>query len=164
MEKAQDLFSDATEKHIVELRSLMERTFSLRDEKFNSIQLQFRERDVRSERESKDNKVAVDAALSAQKEAAFAQNQSNAVAISKSEASFTKQIDQISEMSSAARRGLDGKIDDVKERLRAIDATLAAIVAGSSGKSAGMEKMWGWVTSGIVIIIAVVGFFLAHSA
>ena len=40
------------------------------DEKFGSVAQQFIERDTRSEREARDNKVAVDAAFAAQKEAA----------------------------------------------------------------------------------------------
>lgn len=85
-------------------------------EKFDSIQTQFRERDVRSERESKDNKVAVDAALSAQKEASAAQNDSNITAIAKSEAGFTKQIDQISVLIANGSKSLDDKINELKER------------------------------------------------
>jgi len=40
------------------------------EERFSSVALQFEERDKRGERESRDNKVAVDAAFAAQKEAA----------------------------------------------------------------------------------------------
>jgi len=57
----------------------------LHSEKFNSIQTQFKERDIRSEREARDNKVAVDAAFAAQKEAAAKQDEANQKAIDKSE-------------------------------------------------------------------------------
>ena len=40
------------------------------EEKFDSVSIQFKERDTRQEREARDNKVAVDAAFAAQKEAA----------------------------------------------------------------------------------------------
>ena len=65
------------------------------EEKFNSVQTQFRERDTRTEQTSKDSKVAVDAALQAAKEAVGEQNKSSALAIAKSEAATTKQIDSI---------------------------------------------------------------------
>lgn len=64
-------------------------------EKLNRIQTQFRERDVRTERSSKDSEVAVDAALQAAKEAVGEQNKSSALAIAKSEAATTKEIDQL---------------------------------------------------------------------
>jgi hypothetical protein len=51
------------QKEILHLRELS-------DEKFESVAIQFKERDTRQERESRDNKVAVDAAFAAQKEAA----------------------------------------------------------------------------------------------
>lgn len=46
------------------------------NEKFNAVDLQFKERDTRQERESRDTKVAVDVALTAQKEALLKQGDS----------------------------------------------------------------------------------------
>ena len=93
----------------------------LHDEKFASIQNQFTERDTRTEQTSRDSKVAVDAALQAAKEAVGEQNKSNALAIAKSEAAFTKQIDQISTLIQTTVKGVDDKIDDIKTRLTLIE-------------------------------------------
>ncbi len=70
------------------------------EEKFRSIQLQFRERDVREERSSKDSKLAVDAALQAAEKA-----------VAKSEQSTMKQIE-----------ATDARVDDVRVRLTTVEA------------------------------------------
>jgi hypothetical protein len=116
MDKAITLLQDIADKLPLQIDGKVRNLERFHEEKFESVQTQFRERDVRSERESKDNKVAVDAALQAAKEAVTEQNKSNAVAQSKSEASFTKQIDQISTFITSAVKGLDDKINDLKER------------------------------------------------
>src|ERR1700738_2861976 len=94
------------QKAVGSLKDVLQETFKIHDEKFQStqqlaaekfagIQKQFDERDVRTEQSATATKIAVDAALQAQKEAAGAQNESNAAAIAKSEAATTKQIDGI---------------------------------------------------------------------
>lgn len=104
----------------------------LHEEKFTSIQIQFRERDTRTEQSSKDSKVAVDAALQAAKEAVGEQNKSSALAISKSEAATTKQIDALNTVMSTMEKGLDDKIDDLRNR-----------ITGMEGNSKGRFDAWG---------------------
>jgi len=87
------------------------------DEKFRSIEVQFVERDRRTEQLSLADKTAIAAALQAQKEAAGATNESNAAAISKSESAFTKQIDQIYTLVASTTKSTDDKINDLKSRL-----------------------------------------------
>jgi hypothetical protein len=111
-------------------------------EQLKTVALQFKERDTRSERESRDNKVAVDAAFAAQKEAASEQNKSNTLAISKSEASTSETINKLSEAGVASTKALSDKIDDVKTRITAteqqiqnlpnrdaLDARISAVIA-----------------------------------
>jgi hypothetical protein len=85
-------------------------------ERFHSVQTQFEERDVRAEREARDNTIKVDAAFAAQKEIAAKQDESNARAIEKSEKGTEKIMD-----------GIGGKIDDLKERLGTFESRLVAI-------------------------------------
>ena len=87
------------------------------DEKFASIQLQFIERDVRSKAAEIAAQVAVGAALQAQKEAAAAQNDANAAAITKSELSVVKQIDGIQALIGSNTKALDEKIQSINSRL-----------------------------------------------
>jgi O6-methylguanine-DNA--protein-cysteine methyltransferase len=120
-----------TQKEVAHLKSLM-------DERFQSVQTQFAERDTRQERESRDNKIAVDAAFAAQKEIAAKQDESNAKAIEKSEKATEKIIDAQS-----------GKIDDLKERLTAVEA----IKRGGQQAYAGIYAALGVAT-------AIIGIFL----
>lgn len=98
---------------------------ALTDERFASIATQFLERDTRSERESRDNKVAVDAAFAAQKEAAAKQDESNAKAIDKSEAATTETINKLGELFTSSNKALSDKIDDLKARVQAIESHTA---------------------------------------
>ena len=85
--------------------------------KFESIQVQFKERDVRVDQSSISAKVAVDAALQAAKEAVEKQNTNFAQTIGKSDASTTKQIDQMNVLIDKIATGLNDKITDIKDRL-----------------------------------------------
>ena len=91
------------------------------EEKFKSVQTQFSERDTRTEQAAAAVKIAIDAALSAQKEAVLEQNKSSALAIAKSETATTKQIDQIGITIQNTTSNLNDKIDDVKSRMNVID-------------------------------------------
>lgn len=91
--------------------------FEVQAEKFSSVDRQFTERDVRTEQTSRDSKVAVDAALQAAKEAVGEQNKSSALAIAKSDAATTKQIDQLGTLIQSTIAGINAQIGDLKERL-----------------------------------------------
>lgn len=114
------------------------------EEKFASIQVQFTERDTRTEQTSRDSKVAVDAALQAAKEAVGEQNKSSALAIAKSEASTTKQIDQQAILLSTATKALDDKITDLKDRM-----------TSTEGRSKGLDAGWGYLVGGVGVLIAI---------
>lgn len=89
----------------------------LHDEKFAAIQQQFFERDTRSDQEKKASKEALDAALLAQKESVAQQNDANTTAATKSETSFTKQIDQIGTLIATLEKSLTDRITELKERI-----------------------------------------------
>jgi hypothetical protein len=109
------------DRQITYLREFMvariDSTQVARDERFHSIDLQFRERDIRTDLSSRDSKVAVDAALQAAKEAVGEQNKSSALAIAKSETSTTKQIDQLQNLIQSNNDTTNDKINDIKARL-----------------------------------------------
>lgn len=93
----------------------------LHQEKFNSIGVQFAERDTRTEQTAAGVKIAVDAALQAAKEAVAEQNRSFALATGKSETAMTKQMDALGLAIQTANKGLDDKISDLKDRLTRIE-------------------------------------------
>ena len=129
---------------------------SVLDERFNSVAIQFKERDTRQEREAKDNKVAVDAAFAAQKEAAAEQNKSNTLAISKSEAATTETINKLAELFRSTTDGLSGKIDDLKDRVATGEKRNGSFDATYTGKQLGVAQMWGYAVGLIGIITSII--------
>ena len=94
----------------------------LHDEKFRSVDQRFTERDIRSEREARDNKVAVDAAFAAQKEAAAKQDEANAKAIDKSEKATAETIKTNQELSRSVTDGLTKDTDSLKLAVSRIES------------------------------------------
>lgn len=161
VEKAIMMRIDGMDRAVVLLQTIADRVPPLIDEKiaglegihnekFNSIATQFRERDVRTEQSSKDSKVAVDAALQAAKEAVGEQNKSSALAIAKSEAATTKQIDQIQQFIGSGNKATDDKIDDIKERLTRIEGTAEGTTATKHDNTQGNQ----WAV-GLAVVVAV---------
>lgn len=148
MDKAINLIqaqSDRAPQHIDSaILAAVGRLQELHSEKFDSIATQFKERDIRTEQTSRDNKVAIDAALQAQKEAVGKQNESNSQAIAKSEAAFIKQIDQIGILITTMGIATDGKISDIKERLTTIE-----------GVRKGGTDVWAYIISIASIAVAI---------
>jgi hypothetical protein len=95
-----------------------------------------------------DTATAVTAALNAAKEAVAEQNKSNTVAIAKSEASTTKLLDQLTILINTTASGLEGKINDVKDRLTTIE-----------GRSSGRKDFWGYIIGGIGLIATLITVF-----
>jgi hypothetical protein len=156
MDKAINLIqaqSDRAPQHIDSaITAAVGRLQELHSEKFESIATQFKERDIRTEQTSRDNKVAIDAALQAQKEAVGKQNESNAQAIAKSEAAFIKQIDQIGILITTMGSATDDKISDIKDRLTTIE-----------GIKKGGSDSWAYVVAlaGLAVAILAVIFKIA---
>ena len=125
-------------------------------EKFSGIQVQFRERDQRTEQAAKESKIAVDAAFAAQKEAVGEQNKSATAAITKSETATTKQIDAIGVLIQANTKAVDEKIDDLKTRIQSMESRGQAYSQG-----------FGWITTVVWALGAAVGavatLFFKHS-
>lgn len=150
MDKALVLLQARADKVPSETDIAVENLRKLHDEKFSSIAIQFKERDTRDERTQKDSKVAIDAALSAQKESVDKQNISNSLAIAKSETAFTKQIDAIGILIQTSIKATDDKINDTKERITIIES-----------HSKGVGDSWGIVVGAAGIVIAAVAVAVA---
>ena len=127
MDKAVELFAANLNRVPTDVDKQVGHLESLHGERFKSVAQQFVERDPRTEQTSRDSKVAVDAALQAAKEAVGEQNKSSALAIAKSEAATTKQIDQLSTTFTNGLDSLKGNLDDVKERLTIIEGRTIGI-------------------------------------
>ena len=105
---------------------------TLHDEKFDGVEKQFKERDTRIDEGAKANQIKVDAAFAAAKEAVGEQNKSYKEATAKSEASFDKRMDQLSDTMKTSAGTSDAKIDDLKQRLTRVESnwtSIASVVA-----------------------------------
>jgi hypothetical protein len=103
--------------------------------------------------QKKDTKDALDAALTAQKEAVKEQTAASDRAIAKSEAGTTKQIDQQGTLLATTKATIDDKIEDVKERQTATDNRLTAI----EGRTQGVGQSWTVLVSIAALGIAALG-------
>jgi hypothetical protein len=116
----------------------------LHDEKFRSIQVQFEERDTRTEQKDRDTKIAIDAAF-----------QSASTAVAKSETVTSKQIDQLITLIQTETRALGGQINDLKERMTRFES----LGIGEKGGRASQQQMITWILMIVVALISIAAFF-----
>jgi uncharacterized protein YoxC len=157
MDKATNLLSDTVNRFPTDVELRVAQLKAVHDERFKGIEskvedlasgmvVRFQERDTRSERESRDAKIAVEAAFAAAKEAVAENNKSSALATDKSEIAFTKQIDAIQLLITATNKAIDDKVADLKAR--------ADNGSGRSGATADFRAL---SLSTITIVVAIVG-------
>lgn len=125
IDRATELLNETVNRTPTQIQTEIAHVRELDEVKFEAIAQQFKERDIRSEREARDNKVAVDAAFAAQKDSATQTDFANAKAIEKSEAATTKTIDTLGAVIDSSVKALSDKIDDLKQRVQAIESMRA---------------------------------------
>lgn len=118
MDTAILLVRDVADKLPMRMDEKVNQLSNLTDVRFERIDTQFAERDVRTEQANLSSKTAVDAALQAQKEAAGNQAETFGAATLKSEQQFTKQIDQQGELIRSEVKSLTIQLDDLKSARR----------------------------------------------
>lgn len=94
-----------------------------------------------------DSKEALNAALNASKEAVSEQNKSNIANNTKSEDAFTKLIDQMAILITTGNKGLEDKINDVRDRQTRMEGT-----------GTGAKNLWGIIIAVIMTTIAIASF------
>jgi hypothetical protein len=135
---------------IAHQRDLFDQRFQTVQEQFNSIQTQFIEKDARSEQTSRDAKVAIDAALTAQSLSVTKQNEANAVATAKAEDAFSRQIEQQRLLLDTTSHSLNDKIDTTVRSINDKIDDLKELVLRGEGRGTGMKDSWG-------IVLAIIG-------
>ncbi len=118
----------------------------LHEEKFKRIDTMILERDAHIAEAQANRRIAVDSAFVAAEKAVAEQNRTNALAVAKSEATFTKQIDQIMNLMATMAKNTDDKIDDLKTRQKL-----------GEGKAQGIGSLAGVIFSVIGAIAAIAG-------
>jgi hypothetical protein len=135
------------------LLAMMDGNRKATESKFEGVDKQFNDLDVRTERNAALAKEAVAAALQAQKESVGAQNISIAQSNEKMETSFTKQIDQQAASIKTVEKTGDDKVDDLKDRMASLDSRIQAI---ESRKEGVVEQRIG-TSSNVSMVIAAIG-------
>lgn len=139
------------------------------NEKFHAVEQQFQERDVRVREAALSQTTAVNAALSAQKEAAGEQAKTFGLATDKAEKATGEQIAQQRVLLEATTRNLSDKIEtntkglsdqiaDLKDRLTRFESL-------GLGHTAATVDIRAWVLAAATVIVAVltvIGFVLAQ--
>src|SRR4030095_3859037 len=77
------------------------------------------------------------------------QNKSSALAIAKSEAATTKQIDQLSVLIQTMTKAFDDKISDLKDRFNRLE-----------GHGTGISAAWGYLVGAVAVFGAIMAFVL----
>jgi archaellum component FlaC len=96
-------------------------------EKFRSVDTRFELIERQRVEQKADTKAAVDAALTAQKEAVREQTIASERAIAKSETATSKQLDQMTATFTASIGGVTDLLNDAKDRIGKIDTRLSNI-------------------------------------
>jgi hypothetical protein len=166
IDRATEVLNEQVNRVPTDVQQAVGHLKELVDEKFASVAKQFLERDTRSERESRDNKVAVDAAFAAQKEAASEQNKSNTLAIDKSEKATAETLAKQADLFKSTTDAQLGQITDLKERLSRIESALT----GRSQQKDDARKdstltlaVVGLIATLVLVVIAVAGFIVANA-
>jgi len=154
-------FPTETDRRLAHLQELifskLDAVARVTEQQFNAIGMRFEEMDKRTAQLSVADKTAIAAALQAQKEAAGAQNESNAAANAKMEKNFAELIAQNQTLLMEVRRNNEIQIGDLKSRVDKGEA---------HGK--GVGDVWGWVVGGVGLlfgfasIIALVGKWISR--
>jgi tetrahydromethanopterin S-methyltransferase subunit F len=126
-------------------------------ERFSSVDRQFSLVEQQRVEQKEDTKAAVDAALTAQKEAVREQTLASERAIAKSEAATTKQLEQLGATFSAAVAGVETILQDLKDRITRIES----LKQGGKDTVNGIYAMAGFIVTALTLvgILAAAGVF-----
>ena len=152
MDRATELLSETVNKVPTEVQREVGNLATVVGEQLKSVDKQFGERDTRSEREARDNKLAVDAAFAAQEKQAVAESVSNQKAIDKSEVATNKAIDKLAELFESRVGGLSDSLSDLKTRVQAIESSKQGVVEQAEQNYQTREP----TTARMMLLVAVV--------
>ena len=82
------------------------------------------------------------------------QNEANAASFSKSEANFTKAIEQTQLILNTVTKSMDSKIDDMTKTIDSKINDLKSRLDKGEGHSKGGSDVWGWVLGAIGIMLS----------
>lgn len=152
MDRALKLLQDISDRFPERIDEKIASLKEIHGGELEAIQIQFKERDVRSESASASSKLAVDAALQAAKEAVAEQARSAALATSKSEGSQAKAIEQQGDLIASTTGALRQQIDDMKDRITRIEA----IAIGQAGQKTDQHTSSSFIISILALVLTLI--------
>jgi SMC interacting uncharacterized protein involved in chromosome segregation len=127
-------------------------------QKFSAVEEQLQLVERQRVEQKKDTKDAVDAALTAQKEAVREQTTASERAIAKSEAATTKQMDQQRLTFETAIKSVTDLMNEVKERITRIESVKIGWSEQSTNVKQNLGVVWGAVGAVVGLIGVVIAF------
>jgi len=112
--------------------------------------------DARTAEQKQDTTNALNAALAAQKEAVAAQTASSEKSITKSETATIERIKAVETLLSASTRASDDKIDDLKSRIVAIEASKLGTKEGVENAHQGGDTTRAIIAIGVSVILVLI--------
>jgi len=149
------------------IKTEIEHQAELFDQKLARVETQFqmlefrlgeqkRDAEARTAEQKKDTKDALDAALAAQKEAGALQTSASEKSITKSETATNERIKAVETLLATSTKASDDKVDDLKSRIVAIEATRLGSVEQIASVRAGNVDVRGNLASIVSVITAVI--------
>lgn len=166
IDKATEVLNETVNRTPTDIQKEILHLRELTSEHFDSIALQFQERDVRAEREARDNAKVVDVAFAAQKEAAQKQDDANAKAIDKSEKATSETIKTNQEVGNKVTDALRDQLNDLKTRVDRMEARSNGNIEQRTEhrqSNAAFYAAVGVALSVVLAAITVIGFIAANS-
>jgi hypothetical protein len=161
MDRATTLLSETVNRTPTVIQTEIKHLRELSEEKFDSVALQFQERDVRTAQASGAADDALKAALQAAKELVGAQGDAAAAAAVKTETSFTKQIDQIATIISTLEKAMDARITELKERIDRGEGSSAGVLEHRTEARLNVGQVMSVVAAAIAAVSAIVAIIIA---
>jgi hypothetical protein len=141
-------------REVARLEALMDERMrgisSLQNEKFRRVEQQFELVEQQRVEQKSDTKAAVDAALTAQKEAVKEQTIASERAIAKSEAATSKQLEQLGATFTTAFDGVRRDMDGIRERIGAIEQ-----------RKLGAQEVRAGLSANAMVLVTGLGLFVA---
>lgn len=119
-------------------------------ERFRAVERLLEQSENQRIEQKSDTKLAVDAALAAQKEAVREQTLASGIAISKSETGNANQLQQLRETFTTAVAGMELRLVDVKDRIVQVEATRR----GGHETTAALYVVMGLILTFVLVLVA----------
>jgi hypothetical protein len=110
------------------------------------------------------NDTALQAALQAAEKAVAKQNDSFAIATKKSEDALFKQIDQLGVLINTANKGLEDKINDVRDRMTRFEGSVQGKSSSASDSREDSRNMIAAVAVIVALVMGGLGFLFGHTS